>query len=311
VNPLCCIILPRSPDSSSSNSRIEIDLKQLLTLAEELNEKNEDIRGFLQSRALGSEPVDAVDLPTAMTGSPTVPLVGSEPTHQDEDISLQESLIDIGNTRAFHHNGKILMDSKQLTMVSAIGIRSAHFPRTACKPWCSCICHTETRLQTPQFLRRFLGNLFVGYSGLPVLTKPCNQNSCHLRAQPMSYITYFFPLWFLDRMVSLTMTTIPLAGPVISLKTQRTVPGTADIFTYAKSGNVDKMQMLFKEGLASPHDVHYESGVTALHVSYYDCVSYSILLNEYQIAISHRHLEVCKYLLDMNADPFLEDRARW
>jgi hypothetical protein len=62
------------------------------------------------------------------------------------------------------------------------------------------------------------------------------------------------------------MTITPLAGPVVSLKVQRTVPGNADIFTYAKLGDVDNIRRLFENGLASPHDVHSESGITPLHV---------------------------------------------
>lgn len=236
-------------------------------LAEELNEKNEDIRTFLQSRALSLDTTNGSHTNSADAPHATIPGENSTQYGNDDDTALSASMVDIGSTRAFHHNGQILMDSQQLTRISAVGIRSSHFPRTACKPWCSCVCHTESRIQTPQFLQRFLGNLFIGYSGLPVLTKSCNQQTCHMRAQPMSYITYFFPLWFLDRMISLTMTTTPLAGPVVSLKTQRTVPGNADIFTYAKSGNVEELQILFEKGLASPHDVHYESGVTALHAS--------------------------------------------
>jgi hypothetical protein len=30
-----------------------------------------------------------------------------------------------------------------------------------------------------------------------------------------------------------------------------------------------------------------------------------------QIAISHQRIEICKFLLQMNADPFLEDQSQW
>lgn len=168
--------------------------------------------------------------------------------------------------RAFHHNGSILFDSAQMTAISAVGIRTAQFPRSACQPWCSCACHTERRLRSPQLLDQIIGSLFIGYSGLPGLTKQCNQHSCHLRSQPMTYITYFFPQWFLARTISFVLSTTPLAGPVASLKVSRTVPGDSAIFTYAKTGDVDKIRSLFESGLASPHDVHFESGITALHV---------------------------------------------
>lgn len=172
-----------------------------------------------------------------------------------------------GTIKAFHNNGTVLFESAQMTAVAAIGIRTAQFPRTACAPWCSCVCHRERRIRTPQMLEYFIGALFVNYSGLPVVAPPCNERNCHLRAQPLAQVTYFFPTWLLSRMISFMMTITPLAGPVASLKVSRTVPGSADIFTFAKLGDVRGMRRLFESGLASPHDVDFQSGVTPLHVS--------------------------------------------
>jgi hypothetical protein len=215
------------------------------------------------------------------------------------------------SVKAFHHNGAILFDSKQMTAISAVGIRTAQFPRVACKPWCSCICHTERSFRSPSFMEQLVGSLFVGYSGIPILRQKCNQHSCHLESQPLVYITYFFPIWFLARMISLMISTTPLAGPVVSLKTQRTVSGDAEIFLCAKTGNINKIKYLFQNGLASPHDVSFSSGITALHV----CVPYYgstlKMLSISQFAISYQHMDICTLLLQANADPFLEDRSRW
>jgi hypothetical protein len=44
-----------------------------------------------------------------------------------------------------------------------------HVHRVArCGGSCTCICHYSSRLQSPRFLDRFFGNLFIGYAGLPV-----------------------------------------------------------------------------------------------------------------------------------------------
>ena len=174
----------------------------------------------------------------------------------------------IDHVKAFHHNGSVLFESAQMTAVAAVGIRAVQFPRTACTSWCSCVCHRETKLQTPRILEKFIGSLFVGYSGLPILRAPCNErNSCRLQAQPLAHVTYFFPQWFLSRMVTFMMTVTPLAGPVASLKVQRVVSGNADVFNFARVGDVAGMKSLFERGLASPHDVQHGSGVTPLHVS--------------------------------------------
>jgi hypothetical protein len=221
------------------------------------------------------------------------------------DVSPSNSI------KAFHHNGAILFDSKQMTAISAVGIRTAQFPRVACKPWCSCICHTERSFRSPSFMEKLVGSLFIGYSGVPILRQKCNQHSCHLESQPLMYVTYYFPTWFLARMVSLMISTTPLAGPVVSLKTQRTVSGDADIFTCAKTGDINKMKYLFQNGLASPHDVSFSSGITALHVCVTCYGSTLNMLSISQFAISYQHIDMCKLLLQANADPFLENRTRW
>ena len=252
----------------TGSSRIEIDLKHIFLVTEGVaasqKQFQDDIREQISQhtdRLLADDhrrPVvlNSWDNPHDEAALGPADIV-SAPAVED---------VDVGSVKAFHHNGTVLFESSQMTAVTAVGIRTAHLPRTACKPWCSCACHAESRIRSPQLFDRILGSLFVGYSGLPVLSRKCDQQSCHLRAQPMSYVTYFFPRWFLARVVSFVLTTTPLAGPVASLKVQRTVPGHADIFTYAKLGDVGKMKHLFENGLASPHDVHAESGVTALHV---------------------------------------------
>jgi hypothetical protein len=220
------------------------------------------------------------------------PVSSSAQDSDSDEEPEQVSDIDVGSTRAFHHNGNVLFESSQMTGIAAVVIRTAHFPRPPCTPSCSCVCHKEAKLRTPKLLERLIGSLFIGYSGLPVLTKDCNEASCHLRAQPSSAITYFFPRWFLARAVAVVMTRTPLAGPVVDLKFQRIVPGDADIFRYAMLGDIEKLESLFINGLASPNDVHAESGVTAIH-----------------LAVSHRKIEACTYLLKRNADAFLEDKV--
>jgi len=168
--------------------------------------------------------------------------------------------------RAFHHNGSILFESEQMSAISAIGIRTAHFSRSACRPWCSCRCHIQRQWQSPSPFNRLLGSLFVGYSGLPIARLDCDERSCQLQSQPIIYVSYFFPPWFLARAMSMVLSSTRLAGPTVSLKVQRTIAGNSDIFTFAKLGDVDKMRSLFEQGLASPHDVHFDSGLTPLHV---------------------------------------------
>lgn len=303
---------------STKSSRIQLGLQEVYLLAENsVTVQNKvhyklDTNHTEQLRHLEEISASIADLrvqentvnipPPVNYSNPGQLTTGS---HHEAGVSQTNSI------RAFHHNGAILFDSKQMTAASAVGIRTAQFPRVACKAWCSCVCHTERSFRSPSLMEQLVGSLFVGYSGIPILRQKCNQQSCHLESQPLMYITYFFPTWFLTRMISLMISTTPLAGPVISLKTQRTVLGDSDIFECAKTGNINKMKYLFQNGLASPHDVSFSSGITALHVCVPCHGSTLKVLSISQYAISYQHMDICNLLLQANADPFLEDRSRW
>ena len=172
---------------------------------------------------------------------------------------------------------------------TAIGVcvRAKHFSSISCELRCICICHKERRMRTPQALDCLIGTLFVGYSGLPIFMQECNQQSCRSRSRPLAYVNYVFPHWFLARMVSF-VGTMHTSGPMAALRIQRTVPADAELFTFAKLGNTEGLADLFKSGRASPNDVHYLSGVTALH-----------------FAVAFQRFSVCRLLLQAGADPFL------
>ena len=81
-------------------------------------------------------------------------------------------------------------------------------------------------------------------------------------------ITYRFPEWFLNRMISSVIVSNRLCGPQVSLVAPRVVSNTSDIMYHAFAGNIDGVARLFESGLASPFDITCNYGYTALHVSY-------------------------------------------
>src|SRR5436190_6471874 len=64
---------------------------------------------------------------------------------------------------------------------SVIQLRAGCYRKT-CRPWCSCCCHVRKSVKMPHSLRGFLGSLFVGYSGVPFVTPPCNERQCSRRS---------------------------------------------------------------------------------------------------------------------------------
>ena len=113
------------------------------------------------------------------------------------------------------------------------------------------------------------GLLFVGYSGLPILSPACTEKSCRWPSTNKSSIgiTYYFPVWFVARILSVSLSFTLLSGPEMSLRMPRVVQRDSAIWDFAETGNTEGMQMMFAEGMASPYDVG-GYGQSALHVSF-------------------------------------------
>jgi hypothetical protein len=149
----------------------------------------------------------------------------------------------------------------------AVGVRLTQYA-TACRPGCLCACHSQTRSTTPGFMDRMLGQLFVGYAGMPLLTAPCDTDTCDKSQVPHVSFEYWFPLGFCwSQIIRLQLAYQPNVGPLISLSTLRRVSDSAQCVSYALEGNIEGLKSLFKHGLASPRDVSSTRGYSILRVS--------------------------------------------
>ena len=145
-----------------------------------------------------------------------------------------------------------------------------------CAAGCHCNCHTQYSSQSPPFLYRILGRLFVGYSGCPAgLVPPCNESSCRSGLGSSTQINYIFPPWFCNRLLTLTLETSVMGDPSLNLTVYRGVPTGSKIFRFTASQDVEGLCSLFVHGLASPQDVDSQYGYTALQVSQIQSISSS------------------------------------
>ena len=157
--------------------------------------------------------------------------------------------------------------SKEGTSTQALRISTSH--RIPCRNWCPCACHTKSNLKltAPRMMESVLGKMFVGYSGLPVLNKPCDFRGCRDRQNATATMEYWFPWWFVSMNLRLCLTYLPWTGPQLQLSTTRRIPDDSQSITFAMQGNVDGLKYLISQGLVGPRDVSNSRGFTLMRVS--------------------------------------------
>lgn len=140
---------------------------------------------------------------------------------------------------------------------------------TTCGTNCPCSCHATQRSATPAILNGMLGRLFVGYSGLPMLSPKCDNKGClRARAKQVS-VEYWFPTSIWSTIVRLQVGSGFNGGPSLQLDTPRRIPDTSQCVDFAQNGNIPGLKHLFQHGLASPRDVSSSRGYTLLRWALY------------------------------------------
>ena len=208
---------------------------------------------------------------TNVRGTPEALADGILKTQQTNEHG--NSAVQVLETLPLSVNSSLKLDygSNQVDRWSSIGIRADLRNISECSRSCNCSCHIRRHLNTPRIVDGFLGTLFIGYSGSPLLSQNCDQVSCHGRKNSSTSFTYKFPRWFItSRMVQFKAKITAMDGPELSLRFNRVVDGKALVFHYATTGDVSKMKQLFEQGRASPSDVRFDSGWTPFHVSVLD-----------------------------------------
>ena len=148
----------------------------------------------------------------------------------------------------------------------SVGIRVRK--HTSCRRGCSCACHVQRRFALPSIVDRVIGQMFVGYAGMPLLNQNCDTESCESSQSPSVSLEYWFPLGFVwSQIVRLQLTFQPNLGPDYELSSLRRVPDTAQCVNFALNGNIEGLRDLFNRGMASPRDVSSTRGYSILRVS--------------------------------------------
>ena len=251
--------------ASESQSRSQAESQDFLEVIsrrmdpiEEIQRNSQDGMKLLQNLclSLAAKPVqetqqDPTQMETSSPGGPdSIPLSSTrqESLHNNEEESTLEREL----------------ASKEAPL--AIPVSWQQGRNIECSSDCKCSCHTQQNLQAYSGLGNILGRLFLAYSGSSILRKSCNLSTCSQQNAKSIRLTYFFPRWFLNYVVSTSFSTSRLGTPNLNLKVRRIVPETSRIFALCKAEGVDGIQKLFINGEASADDIHHRGGWTPLHV---------------------------------------------
>jgi hypothetical protein len=157
--------------------------------------------------------------------------------------------------------------TRRLSNSSPLAIRVSTQVRTIRCIGCPCACHSETCAHTPRLFDRMLGQLFIGYAGLPLTRSKCDVATCDRGLAPSVSAEYWFPLGFWwSQILRLHVSYQAHLGPQFALSTLRRIPDSAQCVSFALEGNTEGLKDLFRRGLASPKDVSDTRGYSLLRV---------------------------------------------
>ena len=146
-------------------------------------------------------------------------------------------------------------------------LRMRFLRQRKCDVWCDCSCHTHARTQTPNMLQSVLGTMFVGYAGLPALTPACSNTKCRRVSQGFLQVNYYFPQWFLARIVSVAMRFQDSKIPNISMRVLNIRSTYENIFRDSRRNDAGSVEYQLTMRQASVLDVTEDAGHSPLHVS--------------------------------------------
>jgi hypothetical protein len=96
----------------------------------------------------------------------------------------------------------------------------------ACSAWCPCSCHAKRKLEIAgrSVVDKVVGKMFLGYSGLPYISKRCDFGDCAHGQKTKLNVEYWFPWWFMAMNLKIGMQYSPNTGPEMQLTTRAEFP---------------------------------------------------------------------------------------
>lgn len=113
---------------------------------------------------------------------------------------------------------------------------------------CTCQCHQRTFYRAQRTRAGFLGSLYVGYSGLPILSGPCDIAACSRRCGKYMNLKYIFPSWFIQWAVYVSFVQSAIGAPTFGIAiSQRSTVTETSIFAIARRSDNHTLCQVLEE----------------------------------------------------------------
>lgn len=150
---------------------------------------------------------------------------------------------------------------------SALCIK-ASVRKNRCQTFCRCQCHRRTHFSTPPWMKSLFGTFFGSFTGYPLLGPwPCDYSRCRQTGRASTQISYFFPAWYVSRVISISTTWKDLTGAGASWTIRMPQPICNDSITWylIRCDDLSMVRRVFEDNEASAYDMNVD-GLTLLHV---------------------------------------------
>lgn len=149
----------------------------------------------------------------------------------------------------------------------SIMIETQYRPPSSCYPTCHCCCHSKQTLRTPSIIAGLVGQMFIGYKGMPIIAKSCSIKRCKRNSEPNIYAIYSFPSWWIfNRMVLIIASRYTNLGPELIIRLPRLIHPSSTVLNFIRVEDFEGLKRLFLDGMASPND-STDDMTSLLHVS--------------------------------------------
>lgn len=175
-----------------------------------------------------------------------------------------------------------------------------------CQNYCGCRCHRHKPINLPPYASKWACSLRLLWGNLGWFAPSCNVSKCKRSATRYIHAQYKFRLWMASTLICAWYNCTPAGDPKFFLTTINVVE--SDAFDFAGQGQLEQLRSAYQNGMASTHDAEPKFGYTALMVRFFKRAGRRILAGTnatilLQIEISHRQIEVIRFLLSVGADP--------